>query len=514
MKTFCFSLGYLPPKYIRFFPFAWGLIAYCIIGGASSIAAPSSTFTTKDGRTYTSSSFQAIDSGLVVLTSDGGATISYDELPDDLSPFPPDIQKAILQHRRQALSSFSAQKTAPLDQRCYDFIEAQVAAWQPVYATQHLPASVKVLVDTAPVIQSIKQRPSSTVEVTPVLQGSTITPTGFLNGCFVVPITATESYDEVVGVSHGVNLSFNAHFEKRSDQITGMGLVPVKNTSFVTDIHDQIQRDLLAQKLSLAHLVLTEPVKIPLSSAGVVAGYETMAPGTGIGVKQCGDDSVVASPDGQTETVTIPKSSTDWADEMAMLANAVKLQGFVDRLNQLIGKEGLNIRYDGKAPKRFTISDDQNESWGFNPEDLSSAPPKIFDQSLTQDTDEYLVYSHMAVIGYADETRAAVAGERTDAAATSHTHTTVSIYFVTVEAKPTATLVTTVPGEVQRHKLIFRILDKADANELADLFSDFCHTFGVQDDVSGNPHLTEPELRLCSKVITAVKPPVTEWSNP
>jgi hypothetical protein len=86
---------------------------------------------------------------------------------------------------------------------------------------------------------------------------------------------------------------------------------------------------------------------------------------------------------------------------------------------------------------------------------------------MTQDTDEYLVYSHMAVIGYADENSVAVAGTRTDAAAASHTHTTVSVYFVTVEAQPNATLETTVPGEVQKHKLIFRILDKAEASELA-----------------------------------------------
>jgi uncharacterized protein (DUF2249 family) len=474
---------------IRFSNAPAAAIAWLCLAVGSCQAAATVTFTTKDGQTYVSKSVQATDNGLVVLTSDGGATVSYDLLPDDISMFQPDIQKAIRQHRNQAIAGFSFQRKLPLDVACHDFIEKQVAAWQPLYpAQQHLPASVTLLANTVPVVQSLKHRESGTFEVTPLAQGSTVQPLAMASGCFVVPIAATESYEEITDVSHTMDLSYNAHFERHTDTIRGTGLIHLQDTSFPTEVHDQIQKDLLEGKISLAHLVLNAPAKFPLYNAGELAGYETLESGAAICVKECMADSVVAFPEGQTDTATIPKASTDWDEETALLANAIKFQGFLDRLNQLIGKAGLTARYDAQAQKRFAITDQAGESWKFNPEDLSADPPRIYDQSMTQDTDESLVYSRMAVIGYADENRVAVAGARTDAAAASHTHTTVSVYFVTVEAQPNATLETTVPGEVQKHKLIFRILDKAEAGELAELFSDFCHTFGA----SPNPGISPP----------------------
>jgi hypothetical protein len=461
-------------------------IFYLWAASGLSLASQTVTFTTKDGQTYTSNFLQATDNGFVVLTSDGGATVSYDLLPDDISVFPPDIQKAIRRHRNQGIAGFSFHRKLPLDVACQDFIEKQVAAWQPIYPAQNLPSSVTLLANTVPVVQSLKHRESGTFEVTPLAQGSTVQPLAIASGCFVVPITATESYDEIAGVNQGIQLSLNSHFERRTDTIQGTGLIRIQDTSYASGIHDQIRTDMLEGKIALAHLVLKAPAKFPLYTSGVLAGYETLDSGAAICVKECTADSVVAFPEGQADTATIPKASTDWDEETALLANAIKFQGFLDRLNQIVGKAGLTARYDAQAPKRFAITDEAGESWKFNPEDLSGESPRIYDQSMTQDTDEYLVYSQMAVIGYADENSVAVAGARTDAAAASHTHTTVSVYFVTVEAQPNATLETTVPGEVQ--KLIFRILDKAEAGELAELFTDFCQTFGA----SPSPRISPP----------------------
>jgi len=46
------------------------------------------TFTTKDGRKFENARITVTDTGLSVLTSDGGASVSFDRLPADLSVFP------------------------------------------------------------------------------------------------------------------------------------------------------------------------------------------------------------------------------------------------------------------------------------------------------------------------------------------------------------------------------------------------------------------------------------------
>ena len=46
------------------------------------------TFTTRDGRKFQNARVSVTETGLSVLTSDGGASVSFDRLPADLSPFP------------------------------------------------------------------------------------------------------------------------------------------------------------------------------------------------------------------------------------------------------------------------------------------------------------------------------------------------------------------------------------------------------------------------------------------
>ena len=66
------------------------------IGGGSQTC----TFTTKDGKKYVNAKATVGDTGLSILTSDGGTTIPFDQLPDDLSNFPDKIRAPVIQWRK------------------------------------------------------------------------------------------------------------------------------------------------------------------------------------------------------------------------------------------------------------------------------------------------------------------------------------------------------------------------------------------------------------------------------
>jgi len=53
------------------------------------------TFTTKDGKEYAGAKVVVTDTGISVLTSDGGASVPFDKLPDDLSKFPAAVRSQI-----------------------------------------------------------------------------------------------------------------------------------------------------------------------------------------------------------------------------------------------------------------------------------------------------------------------------------------------------------------------------------------------------------------------------------
>jgi hypothetical protein len=53
------------------------------------------TFTTRSGKTYRQVRWMLDDSGLIILAADGWLTVHLDDLPDDLSSFPPDLRKQI-----------------------------------------------------------------------------------------------------------------------------------------------------------------------------------------------------------------------------------------------------------------------------------------------------------------------------------------------------------------------------------------------------------------------------------
>ena len=81
-----------------------------IIGGGVQTC----TFTTKDGKKYVNVKVEVMDTGLSVVTSDGGTTIPFDTLSDDLSALPKKIQSQIESNRQVALtkSATSADRTA------------------------------------------------------------------------------------------------------------------------------------------------------------------------------------------------------------------------------------------------------------------------------------------------------------------------------------------------------------------------------------------------------------------
>jgi hypothetical protein len=61
------------------------------------------TFTTKDGRKYVDAKVTLTDTGLSVLTPDGGASVAFDQLPDDLSMFTDSIRKQIADKHQAAM---------------------------------------------------------------------------------------------------------------------------------------------------------------------------------------------------------------------------------------------------------------------------------------------------------------------------------------------------------------------------------------------------------------------------
>jgi hypothetical protein len=62
----------------------------------------SPSFTTKTGQHYDHAKIAVSDDGLLVLTPDGWETIPFDQLPDDLSPFPEEIRKRIVRRAHAA----------------------------------------------------------------------------------------------------------------------------------------------------------------------------------------------------------------------------------------------------------------------------------------------------------------------------------------------------------------------------------------------------------------------------
>jgi hypothetical protein len=77
-------------------------------------AANTVTFTSKDGRKFANAKATVTDTGLSVLTSDGGASVAFNQLPDDLSVFPKKLQDQIAAGKHAlAAASTPAPEIAP-----------------------------------------------------------------------------------------------------------------------------------------------------------------------------------------------------------------------------------------------------------------------------------------------------------------------------------------------------------------------------------------------------------------
>jgi hypothetical protein len=72
------------------------------------------SFTTKDGRTFTNAKVVLTDTGISAVTESGGGSISFDQLPDDLSPFSAGLRDKIREARaKHAAEVAEANKPAP-----------------------------------------------------------------------------------------------------------------------------------------------------------------------------------------------------------------------------------------------------------------------------------------------------------------------------------------------------------------------------------------------------------------
>ncbi len=74
-----------------------------------SVEAPVSliSFTAKSGKTYDHARWALQETGLSLLSSDGWVSVPFEQLPADLSSFPPNLQQAILEKRKAAASASS-----------------------------------------------------------------------------------------------------------------------------------------------------------------------------------------------------------------------------------------------------------------------------------------------------------------------------------------------------------------------------------------------------------------------
>ena len=70
------------------------------------------TFTTKDGKEYAGAKVVVTDTGISVLTSDGGASVPFDKLPDDLSKFPAPVRSQIEAARAKTKADAAAASAA------------------------------------------------------------------------------------------------------------------------------------------------------------------------------------------------------------------------------------------------------------------------------------------------------------------------------------------------------------------------------------------------------------------
>jgi hypothetical protein len=78
-------------------------------GGGNS----KTTFTAKNGKVYSNVTVFVTDVGVSVLTEEGGTTIPFDQLPDDITVFPKSVADQILACRKRSEASQASAGTAP-----------------------------------------------------------------------------------------------------------------------------------------------------------------------------------------------------------------------------------------------------------------------------------------------------------------------------------------------------------------------------------------------------------------
>jgi hypothetical protein len=248
---------------------------------------------------------------------------------------------------------------------------------------------------------------------------------------------------------------------------------PVNNNQQLSITHNPD-----GSEFKIVRVVTTAPVDEPLFLNGKQVGKETLDPGTVLNISSDQGSELFLYEKDPNLTFGVPATATNWGDRFTMLDAIREMDGFIDRVNQILEPSATQISYDPSSTKRFKIADTAGHYWAFNPEDLSSTPSSICDQSESSDQDTYLSYTHIRAIGYSDDDSTVVAAEGEHAGVISHTQTTKTVYFVTVASKQDGELFdTNEPGDVQKKRLIFRLSDRADAKELADLFSHFRNTF-------------------------------------
>ena len=90
------------------------------------------TFTTKNGKTYVNAKVMVSGTSVNILTSDGGASVPFDQMPDDLSAFPKSVQIKVQAMRPAPEQDSTAPSTSSTSTSASGFLDF---AWSFIQGT-------------------------------------------------------------------------------------------------------------------------------------------------------------------------------------------------------------------------------------------------------------------------------------------------------------------------------------------------------------------------------------------
>jgi hypothetical protein len=97
-----------------------------------------------------------------------------------------------------------------------------------------LPGHISVTATLQPGIFDLTREHDAKVQVEQIIAGTVLIPVAIRGDCYVVPIRARKTVSTLVSASfNGVGFNSNAHFEDKTTEIRGTGLIPIAQTTIL-----------------------------------------------------------------------------------------------------------------------------------------------------------------------------------------------------------------------------------------------------------------------------------------